>query len=176
MKFFWLPRMFMALFLTLAVQGSLQAMQPAPRNEAEQALAHVLKNDIVLSRTFGGVPESEIHPQRSKGNPHVPDRGQLRHQGQSRGRCGLSRLPCPCDRDDRHAFALDCPPAGVEVGVLQRGSDGATPDVIVRYFAHPRGNRNCRSHPWHAADIARVASRQHATASDASRGDVLQFQ
>jgi hypothetical protein len=57
MKFFCQPRLFVMLFLTIAVQGSLQAMQPAPSNEAEQALAYVLKNDSVLSRTFGACPD-----------------------------------------------------------------------------------------------------------------------
>ncbi|WIH03697.1 hypothetical protein KHF85_12450 [Xanthomonas translucens pv. graminis] len=67
MKFLWLPRMFMASLLAFAVQGSLQAMQPAPENEAEQALAHVLKNDIVLSRTFGACPHLTFTRSAAKG-------------------------------------------------------------------------------------------------------------
>ncbi|MCC4596857.1 hypothetical protein NRY95_13615 [Xanthomonas campestris pv. phormiicola] len=57
MKSPWLPRMCMASLLVFAAQGSLQAMQPAPGNEAQQALAYVLKNDIVLARTFGECPK-----------------------------------------------------------------------------------------------------------------------
>ncbi|AZR24742.1 hypothetical protein [Xanthomonas vasicola] len=44
------------LFLAIATQRSPQAKQPAPSNQAEQALAYVLKNDTVLSRTFGACP------------------------------------------------------------------------------------------------------------------------
>lgn len=67
MKSLWLPRVFIALFLALAVQGSLQAMQAAPRNEADQALAHVLQNDIVLSRTFGECPKLTFTRTEAKG-------------------------------------------------------------------------------------------------------------
>ncbi|WP_369975753.1 hypothetical protein [Xanthomonas bundabergensis] len=67
MKSPWLSRLFIASFLAIAVQGSLQAMQAAPGNEAEQALAHVLKNDIVLSRTFGECPRLKFTRSETKG-------------------------------------------------------------------------------------------------------------
>ena len=67
MKSLWLPRIFMALFLAIAMQGALQAMQAPPGNEAEQALAHVLKNDSVLSRTFGECPKLKFTRTEAKG-------------------------------------------------------------------------------------------------------------
>lgn len=69
MNSFWLPRLFMALFLTIAAQGSLQAMQPAPENQAHLALAYVLKNDIVFSKTFRECPELKFTRTGAKGTP-----------------------------------------------------------------------------------------------------------
>lgn len=56
MKSFWLPRICMALALALAVQGASQAKQAPSHAGGEQAIAYVLKNDIVLSRLFGTCP------------------------------------------------------------------------------------------------------------------------
>ncbi|OAX55725.1 hypothetical protein [Xanthomonas graminis] len=67
MTFPWLLRMCMASLLVFAVQGSLQAMQAAPGNEAGQALAYVLKNDAVLSRTFGECPNLKFTRGAAKG-------------------------------------------------------------------------------------------------------------
>jgi hypothetical protein len=67
MKSPWLPRMCMASLLVFAAQGSLQAMQPAPGNEAQQALTYVLKNDIVLARTFGECPNLTFTRSAAKG-------------------------------------------------------------------------------------------------------------
>ncbi|CTP83556.1 hypothetical protein XTPLMG728_0247 [Xanthomonas translucens pv. poae] len=69
MKSLWLPRMFMASLLAFAVQGLLLAMQPAPEKEMQQALAYVLKNDIVLSRTFGECPNLRFTRSAAKRTP-----------------------------------------------------------------------------------------------------------
>ncbi|UXA70079.1 hypothetical protein M0D46_03020 [Xanthomonas prunicola] len=107
MKFLCQPRLFVMLFLTIAAQGSLQAMQPAPSNEAEQALAYVLKNDRVLSRTFGACPGLTFKRTQAKASKAFLIEGTCNVKEQPRGRCGLSRLPGPRHRDDRHA-----PPIG----------------------------------------------------------------
>lgn len=67
MKSPWLPRMCVASLLVFAVQGSSQAMQPAPGDDAAQALAYVLKNDTVLSRTFGECPNLKFTRSAAKG-------------------------------------------------------------------------------------------------------------
>ncbi|MXV08998.1 hypothetical protein [Xanthomonas sp. LMG 9002] len=56
MKSFWLPSIGMALAFAIAVPGSLQAKQAPSPAGGEQAIAYVLKNDIVLSRLFGDCP------------------------------------------------------------------------------------------------------------------------
>ncbi|KAB7766109.1 MULTISPECIES: hypothetical protein [Xanthomonas] len=56
MKSFWLPRICMTLALAVAVQGSSQAKQASSHAGGEQAIAYVLKNDIVLSRLFADCP------------------------------------------------------------------------------------------------------------------------
>lgn len=67
MKSLWLPRMCMASLLVFAVQGASQATQPASGNDAGQALAYVLKNDTVLSRTFGECPNLKFTRSAAKG-------------------------------------------------------------------------------------------------------------
>lgn len=67
MKSLSLPRMCMASLLVFAVHGASQATQPASGNDAGQALAYVLKNDIVLSRTFGECPNLKFTRSAAKG-------------------------------------------------------------------------------------------------------------
>ncbi len=68
MKAFGLPCIGMALAFAIAVPGSLHAHQASSQADGEQAIAYVLKNDIVLSRLFGSCPALKFASTGVEGN------------------------------------------------------------------------------------------------------------